>query len=75
MSDNRNLQKLVRKIINVMPDEISDDQLVCIILSFLPVFLDVNRILNFLSQILSVDKPISTLLISSLAFLEKSALE
>jgi len=38
MSDNRNLQKLVRKIINVMPDEISDDQLVCIILNLVMLY-------------------------------------
>jgi len=38
MSDNRNLKQLVRKIINVMPDEISDDELVCIILNLVMLY-------------------------------------
>jgi len=38
MSDNRNLQKLVRKIINAMPDEISDEELVCIILNLVMLY-------------------------------------
>ena len=38
MSNNRNLKQLVRKIINVMPDEISDDELVCIILNLVMLY-------------------------------------
>jgi|11BtaG_2_1085332.scaffolds.fasta_scaffold20057_2 hypothetical protein len=38
MSDNRNLQKLVQKIINAMPDEISDEELVCIILNLVMLY-------------------------------------